>query len=125
MLPSGALGTVGQLPAACLSHQSTPLACALLPPNQVHQEVELHRVLDVDWVVPFWVAVDEGSQLHIVTQFCQQSDLRSSLAASGPLSEAHVRDQVVIPLLHALRELHSKVRGAAAGGSGGRQAGVG
>jgi hypothetical protein len=75
---------------------------------QVNQEVQLHQQLKSDCVVPFWAAVDEGAQLHIIMQYCQQSDLRSMLG-SGPLSEACVRDQVVIPLLQALKELHAKV----------------
>lgn len=75
---------------------------------QVNLEVQLHQQLAHSCVVPFWAAVDEGAQLHIIMQYCQQSDLRS-LLGSGPLSEAYVRDTVVIPLLKALTELHAKV----------------
>lgn len=81
---------------------------------QVNQEVQLHQQLTSDCVVPFWAAVDEGAQLHIIMQYCQQSDLRSMLG-SGPLSEACVRDQIVIPLLQALQELHTKVGGCTSG----------
>lgn len=90
-----------------VNHCPTAFPCVPVP--QVHQEVELHRQLDADCVVPFWAAVDEGPQLHIVLQYCLQRDLRSSLQASGPFSETRVRDQVVIPLLQALSELHAKV----------------
>jgi serine/threonine protein kinase len=76
---------------------------------QVIQEYQVHQQLTSEHVVPFWAALDDGPTLHIVMQYCEQSDLRSMLG-SGPLSEACVRDQVVIPLLHALQELHEKVR---------------
>lgn len=72
--------------------------------------MQLHQQLASGRVVPFWAAIDEGRQLHIIMQYCQQSDLRSMLnSSSGPLSEATVRDKVVIPLLEALQELHAKV----------------
>ncbi len=97
------------VPAHTGSTNAWPGCCFPYHRQQVYQEVELHLELDVDWVVPFWAAVDEGQQLHIVLQYCPQHDLRTSLRASGPLCEAYVRDQVVLPLLQALRELHAKV----------------
>lgn len=75
--------------------------------SQVMQELELHQLLDTEHVVPFWAAVDDGAQLHIVMQYASQGDLRSNLY-NEPLREAYVRDKVVVPLLHALVELHDK-----------------
>lgn len=74
------------------------------------REVQLHQQLATDHVVPFWAAVDEGHQLHIIMQYASEGDLRSTLRQEGgSLQEACVRDQVVIPLLQALVELHAKV----------------
>lgn len=76
----------------------------------MQREIHIHQQLHSEHVVPFWAAVEDGAALHIVSSYCGQGDLRSMLAAAqGPLCEALVRDQVVLPLLLALHELHGMV----------------
>lgn len=99
----------------------TNLACILPPPLlllllaaaclQVMAEIALLSELQhTPHVLPLWLALDDGVQLHVVTPFCAGGDLRQALrsARSGPLPEAAVRDAVVAPLLAALAQLHAR-----------------
>lgn len=75
---------------------------------QVELEIRLHHKLTDRHAVPFWVALEDSSQIHIISKFCPEGDLRQRITA-GHMSEATVRDQVILPLLHVLLDMHSKV----------------
>ncbi|KAF8062054.1 IPL1 [Scenedesmus sp. PABB004] len=79
---------------------------------QVELEVKIHEQLDralPGGVVGFWAALEDGSQLHILTAHAA-CDLRAALAArrGGGMPEAAVAARVVAPLLAVLAAMHAR-----------------
>eukprot|EP00775_Hariotina_reticulata_P004917 gene4917-biopygen6677 len=86
---------------------AAPPSLLARPHKQVELEIQLHHQLQHNpHVVPFWLSAEDSSQLHIITQYCRDGDLRQKMSTS--LSETAVRNQVARPLLHALTDLHSR-----------------
>jgi hypothetical protein len=74
----------------------------------VDREIELHRRLEHPHAVSFWLAFDDGTQRHIVMEWCARGTLRHAM---GRVSEQQLRAALVVPLLQVLVLLEEQVGG--------------